>query len=159
MGATTTARLPESWAFVNWELLETDWMDVDEVPDWMDVDEVLDLMDVDELQVTVVVVNVVRVAYNVSFRRRIVVPQRRLAAEEKTLEKENRVSGHREIVNPATIPQLDGESCTICLEDLINNDHDDIARLPCSHYFHYGCAVKWLEDHPSCPLCRKKLPR
>ncbi|KAJ4842112.1 hypothetical protein Tsubulata_033935 [Turnera subulata] len=85
----------------------------------------------------------------------------------KTSEKENRLARHLKIINHATIPQLDGESCAICLEDFKKDedikkdddeDDDDIARLPCLHYFHFGCVVKWLKDHPSFPLCRKKLP-
>ncbi|XP_004298916.1 PREDICTED: probable E3 ubiquitin-protein ligase HIP1 [Fragaria vesca subsp. vesca] len=52
--------------------------------------------------------------------------------------------------------------CTICMDDLDHvdaaeegNDHQRIiARLPCSHIYHEGCIVLWLETNHICPLCR-----
>ncbi|GAB4845516.1 hypothetical protein Ancab_038921 [Ancistrocladus abbreviatus] len=46
-------------------------------------------------------------------------------------------------------------SCAICLEKLTAKEEEaEVLRLPCSHVFHGGCILKWLERHDSCPLCR-----
>ncbi|KAL6182383.1 hypothetical protein ACLB2K_043805 [Fragaria x ananassa] len=52
--------------------------------------------------------------------------------------------------------------CAICIEGLDHfyaaeegNDHQRIiACLPCSHIYHEGCIVQWLETNHMCPLCR-----
>lgn len=50
--------------------------------------------------------------------------------------------------------------CAICLEDFGAPDDDDqpITRLPCSHYFHGDCVVRWLGISHRCPLCRHRMP-
>ncbi|KAK9944668.1 hypothetical protein M0R45_010228 [Rubus argutus] len=52
--------------------------------------------------------------------------------------------------------------CAICLEDFggAPDDDDDqpITRLPCSHYFHGDCVVRWLRISHRCPLCRHRMP-
>lgn len=54
------------------------------------------------------------------------------------------------------------EQCIICLEKFSfnNNYHDEVmlVRMPCSHLFHKGCIVKWLETSHVCPLCRYAMP-
>ncbi|KAJ4830487.1 hypothetical protein Tsubulata_012808 [Turnera subulata] len=85
----------------------------------------------------------------------------------------------------AAVPPIHGgESCSICLEDLdvvaaarlVKNARplcmklpyrdiykvlapgpSAIVRLPCSHYFHGGCAIAWLSIRFSCPLCRQNF--
>lgn len=45
-----------------------------------------------------------------------------------------------------------GKSCTICL--LAFEHCDEVAALPCEHFFHRSCIAKWLmERKPLCPLC------
>uniref|UniRef100_A0A663F590 RING-type E3 ubiquitin transferase n=1 Tax=Aquila chrysaetos chrysaetos TaxID=223781 RepID=A0A663F590_AQUCH len=41
-------------------------------------------------------------------------------------------------------------SCPICCDD-----QDDIAYMsPCLHQFCLGCALRWVQQKPNCPLCR-----
>ncbi|KAF2074967.1 hypothetical protein CYY_003752 [Polysphondylium violaceum] len=50
----------------------------------------------------------------------------------------------------------------------LDNFHDDCAicrekvtltakKLPCAHIFHHSCLRAWLEQHHSCPTCRRSL--
>ncbi|OQS07692.1 hypothetical protein THRCLA_00316 [Thraustotheca clavata] len=43
------------------------------------------------------------------------------------------------------------ESCAICLGDF----EDSIFQLRCGHCFHRDCALHWLVEHATCPLCRQ----
>lgn len=50
-----------------------------------------------------------------------------------------------------------GEICTICLDPLVQEAarRYAIIRLPqCGHWFHQRCAIRLLEYHPNCPVCR-----
>jgi hypothetical protein len=42
--------------------------------------------------------------------------------------------------------------CTICFGEF--NDHANCMMLPCMHYFHADCIIRWWEESRSCPLCR-----
>jgi hypothetical protein len=44
--------------------------------------------------------------------------------------------------------------CSICLE-YINKEHKH--ETGCTHIFHKSCINKWLEQHNTCPNCRKEL--
>merc|ERR1711907_60825 len=54
-------------------------------------------------------------------------------------------------------PKLNGDPpvadthCTICCE---SHEHTAITTLPCNHSFHQKCIVPWLQEKPSCPVCR-----
>lgn len=52
----------------------------------------------------------------------------------------------------------EGDMCSICLELLINRTERKkycIIALPrCGHWFHQKCALRLLEYHPQCPVCR-----
>ncbi|EXC17857.1 E3 ubiquitin-protein ligase RING1-like protein [Morus notabilis] len=50
----------------------------------------------------------------------------------------------------------DQSKCVICMEELTIGSH--VTCLPCSHIFHGGCILEWLNDNHTCPLCRFKLP-
>lgn len=43
--------------------------------------------------------------------------------------------------------------CSICLEEFNEDDH--LSQLVCRHRFHEVCCNGWLENHHTCPLCRK----
>jgi hypothetical protein len=45
-----------------------------------------------------------------------------------------------------------GGSCTICLSEF--EPQDDVAELPCRHFFHRPCIMTWLSQYKStCPVC------
>ncbi|PRQ37908.1 putative transcription factor C2H2 family [Rosa chinensis] len=46
--------------------------------------------------------------------------------------------------------------CSICLEDF--KAGVEATRLPCLHFFHGDCVVRWLEINHQCPLCRFPMP-
>ncbi|XP_057345564.1 E3 ubiquitin-protein ligase RNF126 isoform X8 [Manis pentadactyla] len=48
-----------------------------------------------------------------------------------------------------------GLECPVCKDDYALGEH--VRQLPCNHLFHDGCIVPWLEQHDSCPVCRKSL--
>ena len=49
---------------------------------------------------------------------------------------------------------LDGEICSICLDDKNKN----VVQLhSCGHIFHKKCLDTWLNIKPYCPLCRSEL--
>lgn len=60
------------------------------------------------------------------------------------------------IIEPEETPQ--GE-CSICYTTF-DSSEQQVGKLPCNHYFHRECMIKWLEEVNSgenCPLCRRKL--
>ncbi|XP_063076609.1 E3 ubiquitin-protein ligase RNF126-A-like isoform X2 [Engraulis encrasicolus] len=48
-----------------------------------------------------------------------------------------------------------GLECSVCREDFKRGE--SARRLPCTHTFHSSCIVTWLEQHDTCPVCRKSL--
>ncbi|XP_028977672.1 E3 ubiquitin-protein ligase RNF126 isoform X2 [Esox lucius] len=45
--------------------------------------------------------------------------------------------------------------CPVCKEDY--SIGENVRQLPCNHLFHNDCIVPWLEQHDTCPVCRKSL--
>lgn len=45
----------------------------------------------------------------------------------------------------------EGEHCTICLCDF--EEHEQLRRLHCGHFFHRCCIDRWLDRSTKCPLC------
>ncbi|KDO19275.1 hypothetical protein SPRG_15545 [Saprolegnia parasitica CBS 223.65] len=43
------------------------------------------------------------------------------------------------------------DTCAICLGDF----EDTVFQLRCGHCFHRDCALHWLVEHATCPLCRQ----
>uniref|UniRef100_H3DCY3 RING-type E3 ubiquitin transferase n=1 Tax=Tetraodon nigroviridis TaxID=99883 RepID=H3DCY3_TETNG len=48
-----------------------------------------------------------------------------------------------------------GLECPVCKEDY--SVEETVRQLPCNHLFHNDCIVPWLEQHDTCPVCRKSL--
>ncbi|ESW29980.1 hypothetical protein PHAVU_002G114900 [Phaseolus vulgaris] len=46
--------------------------------------------------------------------------------------------------------------CSVCLEEVVVNG--ECYTLPCNHFFHKKCIVRWLYTSHTCPLCRYPLP-
>ncbi|KAJ6831304.1 putative E3 ubiquitin-protein ligase ATL44 [Iris pallida] len=47
---------------------------------------------------------------------------------------------------------LEQKECAVCLDEFKTGDV--LMHLPCSHRFHWSCAVPWLEATSHCPCCR-----
>ncbi|XP_030073847.1 E3 ubiquitin-protein ligase RNF126 [Microcaecilia unicolor] len=45
--------------------------------------------------------------------------------------------------------------CPVCKDDYTVGEN--VRQLPCNHLFHNDCIVPWLEQHDTCPVCRKSL--
>ena len=60
--------------------------------------------------------------------------------------------------NDIDIPDLSGESCVICFEDLSDGNVAQCVNVGphCKNYFHKNCLDEWLYKNQSCPLCRRK---
>merc|ERR1712228_581851 len=49
-------------------------------------------------------------------------------------------------------------SCAICLDDFKNNQM--VAEMPgCVHIFHKDCVEQWLQQSPTCVMCRQDVVR
>lgn len=44
--------------------------------------------------------------------------------------------------------------CSICLE---NCETDTVQTRCCQQPFHRDCIYEWIEDNPTCPLCRSPI--
>jgi hypothetical protein len=55
------------------------------------------------------------------------------------------------IINWTSALQLNRE-CSICLTDYVENEQ--VCKLGCDHCFHQGCISTWLNQNPTCPVCR-----
>ncbi|KAL7147126.1 hypothetical protein ABFS83_06G087200 [Erythranthe nasuta] len=48
--------------------------------------------------------------------------------------------------------------CSVCLSDY--QEEDSLYILPiCGHFFHATCIGIWLQQHPTCPVCRVSIQR
>jgi E3 ubiquitin-protein ligase RNF115/126 len=47
--------------------------------------------------------------------------------------------------------------CSICMEEV--NIGEEVAELPCHHWFHHACVAAWLGEHDTCPHCRKGITK
>ena len=48
-------------------------------------------------------------------------------------------------------------TCSICLDDLDNNNNNMITTYECDHQFHRDCLNEWVRKSATCPNCRKQL--
>ncbi|XP_073158430.1 E3 ubiquitin-protein ligase SGR9, amyloplastic [Henckelia pumila] len=49
-----------------------------------------------------------------------------------------------------------GGECVICKEE--TKEGREVCELPCGHYFHWMCILRWLRKRNTCPCCRYRLP-
>ncbi len=60
-----------------------------------------------------------------------------------------------ELTRTKYVPRSATVECTFCLEAF--KADDPLIYLPCLHYFHEVCLLKWFHrqtsDHPICPIC------
>lgn len=47
-----------------------------------------------------------------------------------------------------------GKECSICYDLIYQHD---MAALPCAHMFHSSCILQWLNQNPTCPVCRNHV--
>ncbi|MBA0732174.1 hypothetical protein Gogos_016281 [Gossypium gossypioides] len=47
-----------------------------------------------------------------------------------------------------------GFRCAVCLEE----EKEEVKRMPCRHVFHAQCIQQWLANSHLCPLCRHAMP-
>ncbi|KAK3360929.1 hypothetical protein B0T24DRAFT_120136 [Lasiosphaeria ovina] len=45
--------------------------------------------------------------------------------------------------------------CVICVDEMVKGEQAWV--LPCSHFFHGDCVKPWLEQHNTCPVCRRSI--
>lgn len=57
------------------------------------------------------------------------------------------------------VEQLDENTgqaeCSICMADV--DIGEEIAVLPCKHWYHFDCIKAWLTEHDTCPVCREGI--
>lgn len=51
--------------------------------------------------------------------------------------------------------QSDQEECVVCLEGFKSGEL--LVHLPCTHRYHSGCLVPWIETNSHCPYCRTEI--
>ncbi|KAI1962831.1 hypothetical protein LOZ58_002454 [Ophidiomyces ophidiicola] len=59
---------------------------------------------------------------------------------------------------PVDKTMLDSEGraeCSICMDSV--ELKEEVAELPCKHWFHELCISSWLKEHDTCPHCRRGI--
>ena len=52
----------------------------------------------------------------------------------------------------------DGKAeCSICMDSV--EVGGTVTELPCKHWFHGDCVIAWLQEHDTCPHCRKPITK
>jgi hypothetical protein len=66
-------------------------------------------------------------------------------------------SSKNEVLNSVSISCCEGsKECCICQNNM--NCGDIVLKLPCTHCYHEGCILQWLDKHNTCPMCRHQMP-
>jgi len=47
------------------------------------------------------------------------------------------------------------QQCAVCQDAYCKGD--EVIELPCGHCYHKDCAMPWLKENNTCPLCRKSV--
>lgn len=58
-------------------------------------------------------------------------------------------------LTPSDISPDGPTQCNICLDE--RGVGDEVAVLPCGHWFDKACMDTWMRDNPSCPVCRAEV--
>ncbi|KAK7539578.1 uncharacterized protein J3D65DRAFT_284928 [Phyllosticta citribraziliensis] len=64
--------------------------------------------------------------------------------------------GGKEVPDDFPDSELKGE-CSICIEGVQLGE--EVAVLPCGHWFHNSCISAWLREHDTCPHCRQGVEK
>ena len=59
---------------------------------------------------------------------------------------------------PAKVKLVQGEMCSICLDNLLNSTPVRKIKL-CKHLFHDECLTDWLKVNETCPNCKENLAK
>jgi hypothetical protein len=92
--------------------------------------------------------------------------------------KEKKIDFSKIRIQRTEIKDMIDKNCIICLEDFVHktllskndsetillvkdkqykNRSNKIMKLPCGHFFHPNCIVKWMNTQKTCPTCRKEV--
>jgi Ring finger domain len=63
--------------------------------------------------------------------------------------------GQREMTAAAATTPRDVPQCSVCFEP--EDAKATIILLPCGHWFHCACAVRWVHTQHTCPVCRARV--
>ena len=66
-----------------------------------------------------------------------------------------KIKTYRKKIKSTNFEGVEGEMCTICLEEFIQQEN--VIILKCTHVFHEECINEWLEKKPSCPNCNQNV--
>lgn len=72
----------------------------------------------------------------------------------------NRPTAKAVIDNLPKVEKFVGDAssaCAICLEPFSKSEGQPLTHLDCKHFFHLECIKPWLQEHNTCPTCRKEM--
>jgi Ring finger domain len=69
----------------------------------------------------------------------------------KSLRLKSKMKRWRQVKSKGEI--LIESTCSICLDNFVKGEK--IRELDCKHEFHPDCIDLWMQDHLTCPICRK----
>lgn len=64
------------------------------------------------------------------------------------------IASQPKVCQPKTCPE---DQCTICQDYLHAYSGTKLISLPCEHSFHRDCILPWLQERPTCPVCRTNV--
>ena len=69
----------------------------------------------------------------------------------KDMKLKEKMKRWRQVKNKGEI--LIESTCSICLDNFVKGEK--VRELDCKHEFHSECIDLWMQDHLTCPICRK----